>query len=59
MLPGDSQLTLVLLAKDRKEEKAIRRLLRQPQYRIEKGIRVFQTTSDLYGSKSSSSSKKR
>ena len=49
LLPGDSQLTLVLLAKDRKEEKAIRRLLRQPQLRIEKGLRIFQTTCDLYG----------
>lgn len=49
LLPGDSQLTLVLLAKNRKEEKAIRRLLREPQLRIDKGIRIFQTTPDLYG----------
>ena len=47
MLPGDSHLTLVMLASDREHEKEIRRILRDKSFRIERGIRIFDITKDL------------
>ena len=41
MVPGDSGGSAVFLARDAQEEKQIRRVLRSPPVRIEKGIRIF------------------
>ena len=49
LIPGDSGLTLALVAPDKDEEKLIRRLLREKQFREDKGIRIFQITSTLLG----------
>jgi hypothetical protein len=49
MIPGDSNLTLVMVARDREHEKEIRRILREKQYRIDRGIRIFDVTRDLMG----------
>ena len=49
MLPGDSDLTLAMLASDREHEKEIRRILREKRFRIDKGIRIFEITKDLLG----------
>lgn len=49
MVPGDSKLTLVMLALDREHEKEIRRILREKRFRVDKGIRIFEITKDLMG----------
>jgi hypothetical protein len=49
MLPGDSKLTVVMLARDREHEKEIRRILREKRLRIDMGIRIFHITEKLLG----------
>jgi hypothetical protein len=49
MLPGDSELTVTFLTRDRDEEKKIRKLLREDRFRVDNGIRIFQITNSLYG----------
>ena len=49
MVGGDSGSSAVFLASDRHEERRIRRLLRTPGVRLERGIRIFQVTQDSCG----------
>lgn len=44
MVPGDSGGSVVLLTRDKQEERQIRRILRSGPVRLDKGIRIFQVT---------------
>ena len=51
VIPGDSGLTVAIVASDRMDEKAIQKLLRSKPVKVDLGLRIFRTSSQLVPSK--------
>lgn len=49
LIPGDSELTLALVALEQRDDKSMRRLLRAKRFKIDLGIRIFDRSDTLLG----------